>query len=304
LKILHILDQSLPLHSGYTFRSHNILRCQLHRGWQLVALTSPKQEESGQADWKSTEVIDRIRYYRSGASAKGLVPLEAEVRLMVRLGQRMLYVAEKEKPDLLHVHSPILNAIPAFWVGRKLGLPVVYEMRALWEDAAVEHRTYRRNSWKYKLVRFLETWVCRRADQVAVICQGLKTDLIRRGIPPTKLTVVFNGVDVTAFDAAEPDREFAKTWNLKKKKIIAFFGSFYRYEGLDLLIDAVSLLSRSDTILLLAGGGPMEAELKAKVWNLGLQSKVVFPGRIPHHRIAGVYALADVLVYPRYRDRQ
>lgn len=268
-----------------------------------MALTSPKHEQSLKGDGKPTEVIEGVRYYRSGTSAKGLVSIEAEARLMLRLGRRMLYVAEKEKPELIHVHSPILNAFPAFWVGRKLGLPVVYEMRALWEDAAVEHRSYGRNSWKYGLARFLETWVCRRADQVAVICQGLKTELIRRGIPAGKLTVVFNGVDVVAFKAPHPDGDFAKLWKLENKKVIAFLGSFYRYEGLGLLIDAVSQLSRPDTVLLLAGGGPMKDELNVQVMNLGLQSKVIFAGRIPHNRIAGVYALADVLVYPRCSTR-
>ena len=44
MKILHVLDHSLPLHSGYTFRTAAILTEQRIRGWETVHLTSPKQD--------------------------------------------------------------------------------------------------------------------------------------------------------------------------------------------------------------------------------------------------------------------
>ncbi len=47
----------------------------------------------------------------------------------------------------------------------------------------------------------------------------------------------------------------------------------------------------------------MEKELKAQIKNLHLEDKVIMPGRIPHHRIPGVYALVDTLAYPRYSMR-
>jgi len=305
LKILHILDHSLPLQSGYTFRSQNIFRAQLKRGWEPVALTSPKHEENWKGQWREFETIDGYRYYRTGSVSRNTVPLEAEIRLMAALGRRIREIVEVEKPDLLHAHSPILSAIPALWAGRKQGIPIVYEIRAFWEDAAVDHGTYSQGSWKYKLVKSLETWVCRKVDQVAVLCFGLRDDLIRRGIPSEKLTVVPNGVNVEDFSSCEPDHEYRKAWGLAGKKVLGFIGSFYRYEGLDLLIDAFANLaeSRSDLVLLLIGGGETEKELHAKVKKLGLEGRVVIPGRIPHERVSGVYALVDILAYPRYSMR-
>jgi len=305
MKILHILDHSLPLQSGYAFRSQNILEAQRKRGWQPVALTSPKHEESWKGSCQWREEISGCKYYRTGAVSHNTFPFEAEIRLMILLARRIQEVIELEKPDILHVHSPILNAIPALWVGRKRGIPVAYEIRAFWEDAAVDHGTYSQGSWKYKMVRSIETWVCRKAHHIGVLCQGLKDDLITRGISPEKITVVYNGIDVEDFNTCEPDAEYLKAWDLNGKKVIGFIGSFYRYEGLDLLVNAFSQLSTTmpDAMLLLVGGGEVERGLKDQVQRLNLADKVIIPGRISHDRIPGVYALIDVLVYPRYSMR-
>ena len=310
MKILHILDHSLPLHSGYTFRSQNIFQAQKNRGWEPVIVTSPKHEESCKEPWKEQEQIGGLHYYRTGAISHNGIPLDSEVRLMTALGKRIREVAEREKPDILHAHSPVLNAIPALWIGSRLGIPVVYEIRAFWEDAAVDHATYAEDSWEYKLTRFIETWVCRTADQVAVLCNGLEDDLIHRGIPAEKLTAVYNGINPNDFNPCEPDAEYQKAWKLEGKKVIGFIGSFYRYEGLDLLVEAFARLASSppslpasqhpSIVLLLVGGGEMTRELKAQIKRLHLEDKVVMPGRIPHDRIPGVYAMADILAYPRY----
>ncbi|MBW2569592.1 MAG: glycosyltransferase, exosortase A system-associated [Deltaproteobacteria bacterium] len=305
MKILHILDHSLPLHSGYTFRSQNIFQSQRNRGWEPVIVTSSKHEESWKGSLKREEEIGGFQFYRTGAVSHNSIPFEAELRLMTALGKRIQEVVKIEKPDILHAHSPVLNAVPALWVGRKFGIPVVYEIRAFWEDAAVDHCTYAEDSWKYKLTRFTETWVCKRADQVVVICNGLKNDLVKRGISSRKITPVFNGINPDDFRSCEFDRDYQEEWKLEGKKVIGFIGSFYRYEGLDLLVEVFARLAaiRSDTVLLLVGGGEMENELKAQIRRLHLEDRVVMPGRIPHDRIPGVYALVDILAYPRYSMR-
>jgi PEP-CTERM/exosortase A-associated glycosyltransferase len=221
------------------------------------------------------------------------------------LARRIEEVVKIENPDLLHAHSPVLNALAALWVGRKLGIPVVYEIRAFWEDAAVDHGTYSEGSWKYRALRSAETWVCRRAAQVAVLCNGLRDDLIQRGIPPEKLTVVFNGINPEEFRPRDPDVEFASAHGITGKNVLGFIGSFYRYEGLDLLVKAMQKIktTRNDVVLLLVGGGETESELRQQIERLGLQGCVILPGRIAHEKIPGVYSLMNVLVYPRYSMR-
>lgn len=335
MKILHILDHSLPLHSGYTFRSQSIFRAQKARGWEPVILTSPKQEQSWKGNWSDREVINGFTYYRTGeVSRNGSFPVLPELRLIQALGKRLKLVVDMEKPDIIHAHSPFLNAVPALRLGRQLGIPVVYEIRAFWEDAAVDHGSYREGSWKYRLTRFMETRVCKRAAHVGVLCNGLKQDLIGRGIQASRITPVFNGISPSDFKAVPQDKDFQKKYGLEGKTVIGFIGSFYRYEGLDLLVKSFADLAREypDLVLLLVGGGEMEPELRRLVWKLfypvkqptGIlaaesgfsgaripefqnssipESRVVFPGRIPHEQVPGVYSLMDILVYPRYKMR-
>jgi len=305
LKVLHILDHSLPLHSGYTFRTLSILEEHRKRGWVPVALTSPKHEASWEGPSQQMEEIGGFRFYRTGRLRSGLTALTTEFRLTRLLAKRIEEVAKIEKPDLLHAHSPVLNVLASLWAGGRLGIPVVYEIRAFWEDAAVDHRTYSPNSWKYKIVRWMETWACRRAAQVAVLCNGIKNDLIQRGIPPEKLTVVYNGINPEDFCALDPDLEFAESFGTGGKKVLGFVGSFYRYEGLDLLVKAFAKLceTRDDLVLLLVGGGEMEEELRALVEKKSLQNKVIIPGRFPHEDVPRIYSLIDILVYPRYSMR-
>ncbi|MCG8635355.1 MAG: glycosyltransferase, exosortase A system-associated [Desulfobacterales bacterium] len=305
MKILNILDHSLPLHSGYTFRSRNLFKAQKAMGFSPLVLTSPKHEESAGDTLSSLERINNIDYHRTGRVAYSSIPMASEWKLMRRLYKRVMEVAVSEGVDIIHAHSPILNGIPAILAGRKLGKPVVYEIRAFWEDAAVDHGTYRENSWKYRLTKRLETGVCKYADHVCILCNGLKNDLVSRGIPGAKITPVFNGVNPEEFKPAEPDRQFMDSWGLKGKKVVGFVGSFYRYEGLDLLVRAFGRLaeSRPEWRLLLVGGGEMEDELTSLAAELGIEDRVVMPGRIPHERIAGVYAMIDILAYPRYSMR-
>jgi PEP-CTERM/exosortase A-associated glycosyltransferase len=225
-----------------------------------------------------------------------------EVRLMAQTTKRMAEIVREKKPDLIHAHSPVLNAIPALRVGRRFGIPVVYEVRAFWEDAAIDHGTARHGGLRYRLSRAVETYAMRRADAVTTICEGLRKDIVARGIPGERVTVIPNAVDVNAFKFCDaPDESLRSELGLAGKSVIGFVGSFYAYEGLDLLIGAMPriLAARPDARALLVGGGPQETMLKVMARRLGVERNVLFTGRVPHSEVQRYYGLIDVLVYPR-----
>ena len=304
MRILHVLDHSIPLHSGYTFRTAALLREQRALGWNTHHLTSPKQGAVQQA----FEEIDGLEFHRTqpiaGVSASW--PLVGEWRLMGATEQRLREVAKQLRPHIIHAHSPVLNAFPALRVGRALGIPVVYEIRAFWEDAAVDHGTTREGSLRYRATRALETRAIRQAAHVFTICEGLRADIAARGVSTEKVTVIPNAVDVDAFTLAQPpDPALQARWGLTGRTVIGFIGSFYAYEGLDLLVQAMPALlqQQPDACLLLVGGGPQESALQAQVKALGLEQSVVFTGRVPHQDVARYYDLVDVLAYPRHSMR-
>ena len=181
-------------------------------------------------------------------------------------------------------------------------IPVVYEVRSFWEDAAVDHGTARQGGLRYRLTRGLETWALKRADAVTTICEGLRGDIVARGVPAEKVTVIPNAVDIEEFSLdGTPDPALRRTLGLEGAWVLGFVGSFYGYEGLDLLLRAVPTIVAEvpHTRVLLVGGGPQEAELKQLARDLGIANQVVFTGRVPHAEVQRYYDLIDVLVYPR-----
>ena len=143
----------------------------------------------------------------------------------------------------------MLDALPALWAGRRKHLPVVYEVRAFWEDAAVDHGTTFEGSARYRVSRALETFALKHADAVTTICEGLRGDILARGVALGRVTVIPNAVDAAAFafraDPA-PDPALRRSLGLGPAQpgatVIGFAGSFYRYEGLHLLIEAMQRL--------------------------------------------------------------
>ena len=115
------------------------------------------------------------------------------------LSRRLDAVIEQERPDILHAHSPALDGLAALAAGKRHGLPVVYECRAFWEDAAVDHGTTSAGSLRYRLTRALETYVFRHADAVTCICEGLRADIVARGVSQERVTVIPNAVDIESF---------------------------------------------------------------------------------------------------------
>ena len=304
IRVLHILDHSIPLHSGYTFRTAALLREQRALGWETFHLTSPKQGETS----ASVEEVDGLRFYRTPVATGALsrVPLGKELALMKQLETRLEEVAREVRPDIIHAHSPVLNAFPAIKMARKLGIPVVYEIRAFWEDAAVDHGTTNEGSLRYRATRKLETRAIKQVDHVFTICEGLRADIVARGIPASKVTVIPNAVDIASFDlASPPDPELQQKWGLTGKTVLGFIGSFYAYEGLDLLLEALPAIieQKPDIRVLLVGGGPQEANLRQQAEKLNLKEVVVFTGRVPHQDVNRYYDLINVLAYPRHPMR-
>jgi len=174
-------------------------------------------------------------------------------------------------------------------------------MPGILEDAAVDHGTTTEGSLRYRLTKALETHVFKNADAVTTICEGLRLDIIKRGIPENKITVIPNAVDIEKFNFnAKADLSLRKELGLTDKIVLGFIGSFYAYEGIPLLLDSMpDFLQKVPNVrLLLVGGGPQEDVIKQKTQALGLTDRVIFTGRIPHDRVTDYYNQVDIFVYP------
>ena len=300
-RVLHVLDHSLPLQSGYTFRTRAILKAQQAVGLEVMGITGLRHFAAG----PEIEEVDGLVFHRCPGAASG-PPLLREWREIRQLAAAIDALCEQWRPDILHAHSPALCGLAALRVARRRGIPLVYEIRAFWEDAAVGNGTGTTGSLKYQLTRSLENRVVAGADAVVTICRGLRDDLVERGFDPGRISLSPNGVDLALFGAPPaPEPQLAERLGLGDGPVIGFIGSFYDYEGLDILIDAMPLLleRESGARLLLVGGGPRDAQLRAQAAASPAGHAIHFTGRVPHGEVERFYALMDVMAYPRKASR-
>lgn len=301
-RVLHVLDHGPPARDGYVTRSLGIAEAQRGFGWDPVLFTGPRQP-GGPA--VACETIEGWSLHR-GPAPRWTRHLPGGPRAgieMAAAAARLAALARRLRPDILHAHSPALNVLPALAVGRALGIPVVYEVRAFWEDAAAEQGRGAVGSPRWRAIRALDTWLFRRVAAVTTICTGLRDDILARGIAPERLTIVPNGVDTAHLTPLPPPDQAARhALGLPPcRTLIGFIGSLYGYEGIDLLVAAAARLlpERPELAFAVVGGGPAEARLRARVAALGLGPRFRMLGRVPHRDIAGCYAAMDALVYPR-----
>lgn len=304
MKILHVFDHSLPMQDGYSYRSLAILQNQRARGWDTAHVTGIKHP----ADAPVQEAAG-LRFYRTapqGGWMSRLPAIGSHLEVVATLRKRIAEAAEIEQPDLIHAHSPSLNGLAALSVARARRIPLAYEVRAFWEDAAVDQGTARQGDLRYRATAASESYVLKRADAVFTICDGLRREMLVRGIPADKVTVIPNAVEVDHYRfAPPPDAALAASLGLQGRFVLGFIGSFYAYEGLDLLLQAFPRIAQAlpQASLLLVGGGIEDANLRQQAQALGIADRVVFTGRVPHDQVERYYSLLDLALFPRHSMR-
>lgn len=300
MRILHVLDHSLPLQSGYVYRTLGILGAQRGFGWETVHLTTPRNN----AGSPPQETVDGWTFHRTPHPTGPLAarPITREVLEMRATERRLREVIAESRPDIVHAHSPVLAGIPALRAARTAGLPMVYEVRGLWEDAAVDLGQSREGGPRYRATRALETRLLRRADAVVTLCQAMRQELASRGVPEESIAVVPNAVDPSRLaPQSARDSQLGDKLALTNRTVLGFIGSFYRYEGLDLLLEALPIIHERvpSAAVLLVGGGPEADRLRDEARRLGVEEHVRFTGRVPHAEVGSYYDLVDFLVFPR-----
>ncbi len=309
-RVLHVLDHSWPVLSGYSIRSRNLIAAQHRLGQAIVVITGPLHQIDDPA--ASDMVLDGVDYRRTpvaGALARSVLrqrwPILREWMTIRCLRNRILQLIDTQALSIIYAHSPALCGLAGLQAARRRGLPFVYEIRAFWEDAAVDQRRTRTTSLRYRLARALEDHVAKRADAVAVIAQPMLAELRARGVPAEKLFHVPNGVDADRLAPLARDAQLAKELNLDDSPVFGFFGSLYRYEGVAWLIRAAAeLYSRGNRFqLLIIGSGEERTAIRDAIREYGAEAYTRLIERVPHEEIRRYYSVVDVMVFPRLSVR-
>lgn len=306
IRVLHVLDHSWPVLDGYAQRSRSIVNAQRDIDMQPTVLTGPlHQFDDPRAD--ETQ-LDGISYFRTthGKGSRAFVlrhgwPVLRELSVVALLRSRIKSILSAGRYDIVHAHSPALCGLAAAQAACCCGLPFVYELRAFWEDAAIDQGKTTQQSMRYLLSRRLETHVVRRAAAVVGIAQSILDELESRGVDRSKLFHVPNGVDIGRFSPRERDSELAASLDLNGAPTLGFIGTLFPWEGIAWLVRAAAALRKKGARfkLLIVGDGAEAGEVRRAIEENNSTDFVSFLGRVPHDQIERYYSVMDVLVYPR-----
>lgn len=302
--VVYLLHNSLPYFSGgYATRSNGVIGGIKTNGWDISAVSRlgfPNDTKKGPAK-NRIETIDGIDYSL-------LVDDEFNVYktplsdYLIAYGEALYQKLKENPPKVIHAASFFMNGIAAVYAARKLGCKAVYEIRGLNELSKMSDQPHWAGSEHYRMMVRMETQAALDADRVFTLTQALKDEFVNRGVAADKITVLPNGVHSSRFSPMMPSKKLAKKLSLKGEVIIGFVGSFVDYEGLDLLMKAVSNIKGKTKIpfkVVMVGDGTCHAEIVDLSKRLKLANVVQFTGRVPHHDVEEYYSLIDICPFPR-----
>lgn len=190
---------------------------------------------------------------------------------------------------------PIFQAVSA-WVLSVIRQSVfLLEIRDLWPEFAIDIGVLR-NPMLIWLSRRLELFLYRRADHLLVNSPAYRDYLISKAEPPTKITLIANGVDPDKFDPEASGAEFKRKWNLKGEYVVTYAGAMGMANDLETLLRAAHRLKAERHVrFMIVGDGKDRPALEALASELDLKN-VTFTGPVPKEEMAHVLAASDACV--------
>ncbi|NOT85618.1 MAG: glycosyltransferase family 4 protein [Methylococcaceae bacterium] len=205
----------------------------------------------------------------------------------------------EKQPDVIIATSPQFFTACAGWALAKVKRrPFVFEMRDLWPESIIAVGEMKEN-WLLKCVEWLELFLYRQADLIIAVTQGLKNNLIARGIPADKIQIIVNGVDLSRYSPVTvKDVDFAKQYALDNKFVIGYVGNHGRaYDLFKILEAAQQLQAYKDVVFIFVGGGVMREKLLLQ-FNAMALSNVRIIAKQPQHIIPRILSLCDISLIP------
>jgi glycosyltransferase involved in cell wall biosynthesis len=305
-RVLHLLKESRPhRQSGYTMRSHYNVTTQRASGWEPVVVTA-----LGFPRWRTgsgspaMEVVDDVRHHRLDPGAAYPQDAPADVWLE-DYAWRAADVVRRERPAIIHASSGWRGydaALVGLALGRHFGLPVVYEVRGLFDGPVVTEGRERQRRRRAEA----ELRVMLAADAVVTLADTMRDEFIERGVPGEKIFVVPNGVDPDVFAPMPPDPAIRTRYELGGRFVIGYISNLdHPREDHETLIAATARLVAAgrDVACLIVGDGTRRDELESYARESGVADRIVFTGQVPHDEVRGLYAVIDVFVVPRRDER-
>ena len=199
-----------------------------------------------------------------------------------------------QRPDVIYVYNLVTLATVARWMRMIWGCKVVVDVQDLWPESVASSGMLRSRVAMWILSSYCDRQY-RKSDGLVVLSPGFKDNLVRRGVSPGIIRVVYNWCDETAIRVAKAEPDMAVRFGMAGRFNIVFAGTMGRLQGLDVVVKAARRLQDRlpGVLFTLVGGGVDVPRLKAESDGL---SNVQFLPRMPMSEIGGIYSVADALL--------
>ncbi|KAF0218759.1 MAG: group 1 glycosyl [Geobacteraceae bacterium] len=212
---------------------------------------------------------------------------------------RALTAARLFKPDILHAHLHE-GAFIGLFLRRLLSVPLVFDCQGSLTAEMLDHGFIRRGSMLYGLFRHLERFINRRADFI-ITSSGAGARELRenRGAGNDGVRGVMDGVDTDEFRPFPGEAARRELGLPLDKPVAVFLGVLNRYQGIDLLLEAIRMLKEAGVSLHFLIMGFPDGKYRQKAEEAGVGGSITFTGRIDYARAPVYLSAGDIAVSPK-----
>ena len=265
----------------------------LNYPWDLRALSDNIR--------RKFSIVEGMTYHHMEDLSVGY-NIHADSEYCSRYGARLADIARDMDASVIHGASSYYNGLAAAEAARILECPFIYEIRGLWQLSQQVYNPELRHSELKQYMDYMERTAAFSAHGIVTISTPLKNEIRGWGIEDELIRVVPNCVDLDLFKPQEKNQQLKSVLGLDKGTfVVGYLGSMTRYEGIELIIEAVKKLAQQgmDIVLLLAGGG-YAADHYNKLAHSKLDpANLRWIGKINFNMMPTYYSILDACAYPR-----
>jgi glycosyltransferase involved in cell wall biosynthesis len=300
MKILFFTDHFRPEPSAPAAHVYERAKLWVEWGHEVTVITSAPNFPEGKVypgyenRWRFVEEMDGIKVVRVKTF---IVPNEG---FLLRIMDYMSYMVSaftfafaETRPDVVISTSPhIFVPVAAVASSALRRVPHVFELRDLWPASIIVNTDLSRGL-AYRMLERLELTLYRRSARILSLTRSFAEDLVRRGIPSSKIDVVVNGANLALFAPQPKDSELAQELALDGSFVIGYLGTLGLSQGLENVVEAADLLRDQPVTFLFVGAGAAKQTLEDAVKERRLDN-VIFVGRQLKEAMPRYWSVCDL----------
>lgn len=195
------------------------------------------------------------------------------------------------KIDILITTSPPpLISIFGFLIAKSKRAKLVYDVRDIWPDIALEMESFSKDSIYYKIFNSIAQFMYKHSDYITTVTEG-KVEKIKGYVKDKeKVKYISNGLD-DSFVNFEINDKLIKQYNLKEKFTVVYIGNVGLAQNLDAMIELAK--ENSNIQFLIFGEGAYKKNIEDRIESIKLQN-IKLPGKIDYKMVYTVLKYAKI----------